>query len=183
MEEQLAALARSLRALERDALTRLPEAPWLHVKRVLADHAAEDAASAAALGDRTGAAAADPVDPVPDRRGLQARLADDARALRDATGDERLVQVLIELELRQRRHLDELPPPRVAIAPGPRDPFVRFEPGAPPDPLDEAVRAAEAAAREGDTATAAERMREAAALDAERTRDGDPWGLRPVDPG
>jgi hypothetical protein len=73
-----------------------------------------------------------------------------------------------------------------------RDPFV--EPGDGEDPINDELLAAEVAARAGHdhpgaplelqaglARIAADRMRRAAALDAERTRDGDPWGLRAVD--
>lgn len=184
MDEQLAALARDLRALERDALARLTDEPWLHVKRVLAEHAAEDAASAAALEGLLPDPAGGPVAqrPVEDRNLVQARLATAAGALVEHAVDERVLRILVELELRQRRHGDELPPRRAAAlaATGIRDPFVPTDPDAAPDPIDEAVSAAETAAREGDAATAAARMRDAAQLDAERARDGDPWGLRPI---
>jgi hypothetical protein len=73
-----------------------------------------------------------------------------------------------------------------------RDPFVL--PGEAEDPINDELLAAEVAARaahehpaapwelHADLARiAADRVRRAAALDAERTRDGDPWGLRAVD--
>src|SRR4051794_1028076 len=196
MEQQrLPPIALVLRALAAAAPGRPPHEPLLHVKRLLAEHAEEDLAAAAALDAPTAAPAPALralVDPIASRAALQ-------RALADAVRDD---PALLPLALAQDRHADapparhpaapagglpleaadgDWPPPhRPAPARGARDPFVIVEPGAAPDAIDDAVRAAESAAAAGDATEAAAQMRHATRLDRERLEAGDPWGARPV---
>jgi hypothetical protein len=147
----------ALRALAEGALRWLPEEPWLHRKRVLAEHAAEDAEGADAPGGED----------------LAARLA----AAGDADGWERLAYGAVKpalaraardagaipLALRQERHVLELAG-RELVFPVERDPALEVGPVAAE--LREAVDAAHAAARAGDAAGAAAHLRHAAAIEA-----------------
>ena len=172
----LAELAGALRVAARDNLARLPDEPWLHVKRVLAEHAAEDERAAAAieahLGITTNA-----------RNVCESFLAPVARELAAAATDEAELVLLLGIAAAQDRHRDELPNARkVCETFVAREPFVVREVGAAPDEIDEALKVAEAAAVRGDARAAAEAMRRVAELDRRRTEAGDPWGLRPIPP-
>ena len=166
----LAELAAALRAAARDALARLPAEPWLHDKRLLAEHAEDDQLAAAAieallgLEPRTATAAHPP-----------ARIAAEARALAATETDEGRLGLLIGLATTQERHADELPDRNVSQT---------FASASGGDPIDEVVREAEAAAARGDARGAADAMRKAAELDRARTEAGDPWSPwpRPRDP-
>jgi hypothetical protein len=176
-DERLAGLAAALRAAARDALARLAAEPWLHAKRALAEHAEEDTLTAAAIEALLDRAlhAADAAPP-------PARIAAEARALAATTDDPGRLGLLLGLAAAQERHADELPAPgwRPAAEAPARDPFVLREPGAAPDPIDDAISAAERAAAAGDAGRAADHMRTAAELDRRRTEAGDPWGTRPI---
>lgn len=174
----LAELAGALRAASRDALARLPDEPWLHVKRVLAEHAEEDELAATAIEALLGIPPVTGGEPHP-----PARLAAEAHALIATTEDTGRLGLLIGIAAAQERHADELPREKnVSKTFLSRDPFVVRRENAPPDPIDNAVCEAEVSARRGDAKGAADAMRKAAELDAERTRSGDPWGVRPIPP-
>jgi hypothetical protein len=159
----LAELAGALRAAARDALARLPDEPWLHVKRVLAEHAEENERFAAAIEAHLGTSAAA-------YSGSQTDHAAAARALAEAAVDEAELALLLGIAAAQDRHRDELPSASdVCETFHARDPFVVTEVGAAPDELDEALKVADA-------------MRWVAELDRRRTLAGDPWGVRPIPP-
>ena len=182
MDERLAALARDLRVLALDALRRLPGEPLLHGKRVLAEHAEEDTRLAAALEAAGAAATPDGESAAPgvtDRPAACRAAAATARALADEAEGAAL-EALVAVALALDRHADELPAPRVPLPATGRDPWVVRAPGAPPDDLEDAIAAAEDAARAGDPGAAADHLRHAAELDRARAEAGDPWGLRPV---
>ena len=172
----LAELAGALRAAAHGALARLPDEPWLHVKRVLAEHAEEDERAAAAIEAHLGIS-------VDATNASQLDVASAARALADATSDEAELALLLGIAAAQDRHRDELPrATNVCEAVGARDAFVVREAGAAPDEIDEALKVADAAAARGDAGAAADAMRWVAELDRQRTLAGDPWGVRPIPP-
>jgi hypothetical protein len=172
----IAELAGALRAAARDALARLPDEPWLHVKRVLAEHAEEDKRFAAAIEAHLGISA-------DATTASQVDFARAARALADAAEDEAQLALLLGIAAAQDRHRDELPRVKNACeAFFTREPFVMREAGAAPDEIDEALKVADAAAARGDARAAADAMRWVAELDRQRTLAGDPWGVRPIPP-
>src|SRR3954465_11983325 len=145
-----------LRALSEGALRWLPDEPWLHRKRALAEHAIEDAEP---LG-------------VPGGAGLAADLVLATGAAewhRIAYGQVKPALIaaalghdepwLIPFALRQERHLLELPVRDVAF-PIARDPALEVGPVAAG--LTTEVDGAHAAARAGDARRAAEHLRRAA---------------------
>ena len=150
----------ALRALAAGALRWLPEEPWLHRKRVLAEHAAEDAAPTGIPGGEDLAARlAEADDPVEWERTaygeVKPALARAARAAQDPA--------LVPFALRQERHALELPVRDVVFAIE-RDPALEVGPVAPA--LQREVDAAHAAAAAGDAQTAAGHLRRALALEA-----------------
>jgi hypothetical protein len=150
----------ALRALAAGALRWLPEEPWLHRKRLLAEHAAEDGEptglpggedlalllSAAATATEWQRLAYGEVKPAL------------ARAAR-ATGDPGLIPVA----LRQERHALELPV-RLLVLPIEEDPAL--EHGSAAAQLRAAVEAAHDAARAGDAHGAAGHLLRAARTEA-----------------
>jgi hypothetical protein len=204
MDEQLADDIALLRALSAAALSALPGEPWLHRKRLLAEHARDDVTAADALATAPGTegerASQDPL-AFEDVYGtvkpeLAARLRARLAAL-DPREDEERFRALLRALLAQERHVDELSTRPRPPAPDPpegrpaRDPFL---PDPPPhtgddarDDLDArlaeleaAIADGERAAEAGDAAGAAGLLARAAAIDAQLTRAGTPWGSRPV---
>jgi hypothetical protein len=159
MEDPQAAFAPVLRALALDALGRIAAEPWLHVKRLLAEHAEEDALAAARWPAAPNGEAVTPplprLETIADRAALQLALAGELRSTA-ATADPGTVALLVPLAIAQERHADELPGRRATTLHPAADGTALREPLA--DPAAEAdVLAAEAAAR-----TAAERPEELA---------------------
>ena len=168
-------LAPTLRALAAAALARLPDEALLHRKRLLAEHAEEDLAAAGWLEAAGGGGT--PLDLPPGHAEAKRALAAHVRELcRHAEPTQ--LEVLVPLAIDQQRHAEELPDRHGSA--GRREPYVLTDPEAPPDPIEDAIAAAEAAARGGDAHAAAEHLRHAARQDGERARRGDPWGARPV---
>lgn len=166
-----------LAALIEDALARLPHEPNLHDKRLLGQHAHENAQALADLGGpQTGEL------PEGDPRDL---LLDELRA---ASADDPQLAVLLR---RQERHALELPPKLIetpAQTVPARDPFVEIgeeRPG-PHAELNQALILAEVAAasvvevadKSELAALAAAKLDETAEI--ERTLPA-PWGSEPVD--
>lgn len=173
-EARLAAYALVLRELVHAALARIVEEPWLHDKRTLARHAADDAALVSALIERLAeepppAAATEGADPYAEVKPALAAVVRDHLAEVDlvaAPGDAELLERLAGL---QELHVVERParhaqpasaldvttlggePLRVSPAPAQpaRDPFVEAGPGGEGlhAQLNAAVLAGEIAAR------------------------------------
>ena len=150
----------ALRALAEGALRWLPQEPWLHRKRLLAEHAVEDAEPSGVPGGEPLvlllAAAADATEWHRVAYGeVKPALARAARAAGDPSR--------IPLALRQERHVLELPV-REFVLPLDRDPALEVGPSAAE--LRQLVDAAHRAARAGDAPGAAEHLRRAAAIEA-----------------
>lgn len=161
---------RLLRALAHGALEALPREPWLHRKRLLAEHAVDDLDSAAALEDLRVPAPPVLLPRASDAAGyehlayaeVKPRLAVAARQWLPAAGPEEL-RALIPLAIRQERHVEELPVPVLHHVVD-RDPVLDF--GGLDPAIAGTVKAAETAAARGAAREAAELLREAAALEA-----------------
>src|SRR4051794_8061375 len=111
MDERLAEEVALLRGLAAGALAAVAREPFLHRKRLLAEHARDDAAAAQALvaarvPDTEPAPAADPYGDAKPRlaAALRGRL-----AAADPRDDEAGYARLLELALMQERHVAELP--------------------------------------------------------------------------
>ncbi len=147
----------ALRALAEGALRWLPEEPWLHRKRLLAEHAEEDAPGAGTPGGE-------------DLAVLLAAAADATEWHRVAYGTVKPAVAraaraagAVALALRQERHVLELPV-RELVFPVEHDPALEVGPVAAQ--LRQAVDAAHAAALAGDAPGAAGHLRRAAAIEA-----------------
>jgi len=150
----------ALRALSEGGLRRLEGEPWLHRKRLLAEHAVEDAEP---LGIGGGADLAARLDRAPDAAAWQRIAYEEVKPALAAAALARDEPRLIPFALRQERHVLELPV-RAFVLPIARDPALDVGPVAPA--LTAEVDAAHAAARAGDARAAAQHLRRAAELEA-----------------
>src|SRR3954451_23603285 len=96
----------AMRALAAGALRWLPEEPWLHRKRVLAEHAAEDAVPAGIPGGEDLAAALTAATDAADWERIAYGEVKPALARRARAAG---APALIPLAMRQERHALELP--------------------------------------------------------------------------
>lgn len=149
-----------LRALSEGALRWLPGEPWLHRKRVLAEHATEDGDP---LGIQGGAGLAESLARATSAAEWQRIAYGQVKPALAAAALESAEPWLIPFALRQERHVLELPV-RDVVLPVEHDPALEVGPVAAA--LTTEVDAAHAAARARDPRRAAEHLRRAAELEA-----------------